>query len=94
MVQDFAKLFHVDGIGQVLAELEEHPDTELPCVRFRIPDASDVTLEMRLSPNGMSYEAAEAFARKCFDGLTAENAGAVVKELTDARDGLSSMEAR
>ena len=85
---DFAKLFRVDGIGQVLAEVEEHPEHEVPCVRFRIPDAGDVFLEMRLSTVTDDYDKAESIAREIFGALTEDNIGATVKDLVAARDNL------
>lgn len=48
---DFARLFRLEGAGQVLVTIEEHEDDETPCLKFRIPDAEGIGLSVTLSYN-------------------------------------------
>lgn len=81
MPEDFAKLFHCEGIGQVLVTRDYDDEAGKDTVVFRIPDAYDARLAMTLSV------ASEETADKIFDGFTtAEQAAAAVKPLLEARD--------
>lgn len=85
---DFAKLFHIEGIGQILVTLGQI-DEERPACLFRIPDELDCEISMALSRGGPdNYEADLLFAQTCFDAVTAENVAATVETLTNARDAL------
>ena len=86
-VLDFAKLFRVDGIGQILAVLDEGED-EKPCIRFRIPDCNGAFLTVALSFGGPDYDTAEMHARKVFEHITESSATASVKQLIELRDAL------
>lgn len=55
---DFARLFRLDDVGQVLVTIEQHEEDETPCLKFRIPDADGVGLSVTLSYNfreGLTY---------------------------------------
>jgi hypothetical protein len=86
-MQDFAKLFHIDGVGQLLATLEE-PQSDDGCeegacvILLRIADSADA--EFRL---GLLYQTEEA-ARAIFDRMTAETALIMAKPLISARASL------
>lgn len=86
-MQDFAKLFQIDGIGQVLVTLEcpsegDSCDDDAGVIRLRIPDGRDVQFQMAM------FLSDEVEARKVFDGMTAERAIRAIKPLLAARANL------
>lgn len=81
---DFAKIFTVDGIGQILVTLDEN-DNGVPCVTFRIPDAFDCIMTTSRSRSSGDYDDQEAFARKMFDSLDEDEAVKSVQVLVAAR---------
>lgn len=87
---DFARLFRVPGIGQVLAFLDENDD-DMPCVTIRIPDADIGRLQLSLSGGGMDYDRAEAVAREILEKMQPDNLAEAVKPLTDMKARLSSV---
>lgn len=84
---DFAKLFSIEGVGQVLATLDED-DEDCPCVRFRIPDHRGMILTCALSVRTEDYDRAEAMARSMFDALDEDNVRKSVQPLINVRDKL------
>lgn len=87
--QDFAKLFVVEGIGQILVTLSETEYGD-PCLTLRIPDAGDFGMSLDIAFENLSLSAAEARAREVFDAIDAEKAAAGVKPLIELRDQLLS----
>lgn len=88
-MNDFAKLFKVEGIGQILATLNENEDG-MPCVTFRIPDTQDIMLECSVYMSTDDYEKAEAHAIAVFNALDEASAVKTVQELVDARDSFQA----
>lgn len=78
---EFAKLFDIDGIGQVLATVEtaDNEDEADFLIRFRIEDADGI--EYRLS---IDFET-DAAAARCLAGLTCDTAIAIVQPLLRLR---------
>jgi hypothetical protein len=86
-MDDFAKLLRVEGIGQVLATIDEDDDGN-PVLHFRIPDEGQAMLQMGMSFPHPDYDKGAALAREAMAKLTEENAAAVVRLLVETRDRL------
>lgn len=84
---DFAKLFRLPGVGQVLVTLDEDDD-EYPCVVFRIPDVSDFMLTQAMAFTGDDRDLAWQSAQQAFDRVTEENVQYAIRSLVAARDRL------
>lgn len=87
---DFARLFRIHGIGQVLAvtetKSEYDDDEECECVTFRIPDAGDVaTLTYFIKAHGMDATKGKAFTRDILEKLTHDNVAKVIQPLVEAK---------
>lgn len=87
--QDFAKLFFVEGIGQILFTIEETDDAFAVLV-VRIPDFKDHVLRMGIGLLGKDYEQQEAFALRLLDEMTPEGAVTAAQMLISTRDELLS----
>lgn len=85
MMTDFAKLFRVDGIGQILITTGENEEGD-PCVIIRIPDTPDAILETLIVEEGMDYDKAAEICKSIFDAT--DEAGAIKASavLVKARD--------
>lgn len=88
---DFARLFRAEGIGQILATVEENDD-ERPCLKFRIPDTEWGVLTCSVSASTDDYDAAEQFAYAMLKNLTEEAAVTSVKPLIEFRDRIAQGE--
>lgn len=89
---DFARLFRIDGIGQVLAVLEDgetDDGEECECLTLRIPDAGDVArITYSIKAVGMSSERGRAFTREIFDALTVEGVAKAIEPMVRAKASL------
>ena len=89
---DFARLFRIEGTGQVLAVLEDgetEEGEECECLTFRIPDAGDVArITYSIKAVGMSSERGRAFTREIFDKLTPEGVAKAVEPMVKAKASL------
>ena len=86
-MSDFAKLFEAEGIGQILATLDENDDED-PCVTFRIPDTAGCRLQMSVGFQASSYDLAERKALAFFNALDLEHAVKTVAPLQEAAASL------
>lgn len=85
----FAKLFCIEGVGQVLVTLDQNED-EKPAVIFRIADVGDYQFSMNLCrQGGGDFDAEQQFAETCFDAVCDENILATIKPLLEARAMMS-----
>jgi len=86
---DFARLFRIEGVGQVLAILEDgetDDGEECECLTFRIPDAGDVArITYSIKAAGMSSERGRAYMREIFDKLTPEGVAKAVEPMVRAK---------
>jgi len=85
VVKNFAKLFVVEGIGQILAVLGENDDGEA-VITLRISDYADCALKMDITLSDAEYDRQEAFTQKLLDEMTEEAAAKAVKPLIDVRN--------
>lgn len=46
---DFARLFRLDGVGQVLVTVDENEEEEAPCLTFRLGDVGGFGTTLRLT---------------------------------------------
>lgn len=89
-MSDFAKLFRLDGVGQVLVTLAENDDG-IPAVHFRIPDQDDCEIEMSMTVAGSDdYDSAEGFAQNVFDAVCEGNIAKTIAPLIKIRDKMQS----
>lgn len=82
---DFAKLFNIDGVGQVLVTLGS--DDDGPACIFRIPDCGDAQLSMNIEIHKINDTDAEwEFASKVFAAVNAATVVGAIKPLLELRD--------
>ncbi len=82
-MRDFAKLWRVDGIGQILAVISENDDGA-PIVQVRVPDQGDLILTADLAFVGDDYDVAAQNAQTCLDNMTEAQAIAAAAPLLRA----------
>ncbi|VDS07919.1 hypothetical protein PARHAE_01099 [Paracoccus haematequi] len=86
---DFCKLYCIDGIGQVLASIEDN-DKGQASLRFRIPDHDGIGFSMSLCLGSEDEDENEAFAHRCLGELNEETALKAIRPLLDAKRRLMS----
>lgn len=68
-MKDFARLWRVEGIGQILAVTNENDDGD-PIVQIRVPDQGDLILTADLAFVGEDYDVAAGHAQAFPEGMT------------------------
>lgn len=81
-MSNFAKLYVVPGIGQVLIQKKEHEETDAPSLEIRIPDAEGCELRQTIA------YVTQRGRDEIFDRLLARDAEGLVQPLLEIRDNL------
>lgn len=85
---DFARLFRLDDVGQVLVTIEVHEETEMPAIRYRIPDAGGIGLTTTVSYNfreGVTFEKASELVFASLRDMTEDDVRDAVKDMAQMR---------
>ncbi|QEU08202.1 hypothetical protein [Paracoccus yeei] len=70
---DFARLFRIEGIGQVLVTIDEDEESEKPCLCFRLPSVGGLNPSYSITsnfPDGMPDDVIEQHMREALAGVT------------------------
>lgn len=83
--KDFARLFKVEGIGQILAFISEDEEANA-VLTIRIPNFKGCILKMDIGLPSADFDAQDVFAQNLLDNMTEHGAVKTVQVLLDARD--------
>ena len=88
---DFARLFRLDGVGQVLVTVDEHEEEEVPCLTFRLSDIGGIGTSLRVTSKYMDEpDDDEAYRRTrvAMNALTEDEVRAILKSAITFRQSL------